>query len=135
MPLFKWNDSYSVGVELLDDDHKKLIGYLNEVFELVTTKKSKEEIVPILEGLKLYTVTHFNNEEKLFEKYGYPDTEAHKKEHSDFIEKVEDFYEEYNTGDLMLTIDVMNFLKSWLKTHITGTDKKYKDFLNSKGVF
>jgi hemerythrin-like metal-binding protein len=105
------------------------------MFEFMTEKKSQEEIKPLLDGLKSYTVTHFNNEERLFDKYGYPGTEAHKKEHSDFVAKVEDFYKGFNSGDLMLTMDVMNFLKSWLKTHITGTDKKYKDFLNSKGEF
>ena len=59
---------------------------------------------------------------------------AHKAKHSAFVEKVYDFKEEYEAGKLSLTLDVMNFLKDWLKGHIQGEDKKYGPFFNEKGL-
>lgn len=135
MALFNWNDSYSVGVKHLDDDHKVLVNCLNEVFDLMSRKKPKEEIKPVLDGLKAYTIIHFKNEEKLFDKYDYPDTKVHKEKHKEFVDKVVEFYDGFNSGKLMLNAEVMNFLKDWLKLHINGMDKNYTMFLNAKGEF
>ena len=35
----------------------------------------------------------------------------------------------------MLSLEVMNFLKDWLKNHIQDSDQKYGQFLNEKGIF
>jgi len=134
MALFKWNDTYSVGVEIFDSDHKKLIEYLNQMYDLMTQKKPREEVKPVLDGLRTYTITHFKNEEIKFKLYDYPDIESHKREHIGFIEKVEEFYKEYNSGKLMLNMEVLNFLTNWLKKHIKGSDQKYKSFFNEKGL-
>lgn len=135
MALFKWNDNYSVGIKVFDDDHKKLIEFLNKMFDLLVQNRPKEEIKPVLDGLKSYTNTHFKNEERQFDKYNFPETEVHKEKHRDFINKVNEFHKGFNDGKLMLSMEVMNFLKDWLKTHINGTDKNYTTFLNEKGVF
>ena len=135
MSLFKWEDKYSVGVKKFDDDHRKLIDYLNQAFDLMTQKRPKEEIKSVLSNLSSYTVVHFSNEENIFKQYSYPDYKSHKEEHDQFIAKIEDFYKGYNSGKLMLTMEVMNFLKKWLVSHISKTDQKYGPFLNKHGVF
>ena len=101
---------------------------------MMLNKANKDEIIHVLTGLKSYTVQHFSNEETLFEEYSYPDMSKHKLEHKDFVGKVEDFFKGYNSGKLMLNMEVMNFLKDWLRTHINGSDRAYKDYLTGKGA-
>ena len=91
-------------------------------------------ISKIIDGLVRYTDTHFKQEEQYFDKLGYPGTANHKKEHADFVKKVSDFRDGFEEGKASLTIEVMNFLSDWLRYHIKGTDKKYSQFFNEKGI-
>jgi hemerythrin len=134
MALITWNESLSVNIAEIDRQHKKLIGMVNDLNDAMKVGKGKEVLGEIVRGLVSYTVTHFRAEENYFDRYGYPETDAHKKEHAAFIEKVTDFKDKFESKNLFLTIEVMNFLSDWLKNHIMGTDKKYSRFFNEKGV-
>ena len=134
MAIFQWDASYSVKVAEIDEQHKKIVGMINALDDAMRQGKGKEVMSNIITELIRYTATHFATEEKYFAQLNYPDTEAHKKEHSDFVKKVTDFKQGFQTGKLGLTIQVMNFLTDWLKTHIKGTDQKYSAFFNQHGI-
>ncbi|MDP2299758.1 MAG: bacteriohemerythrin, partial [Actinomycetota bacterium] len=85
-------------------------------------------------GLIDYTRTHFATEEAYFDRYGYPEADAHKAQHQDFVGRVEDFKRGFDEGRLFLSLDVMDFLGQWLIEHIQGSDKEYGPFLNERGV-
>jgi hemerythrin len=135
MPLMTWNDKMSVGVALLDNDHKKLVGMLNQLFDAINSGQGKESLGNILDGLVDYTKIHFANEEKLFAQTGYPDSVAHKKEHDDLTLQVVDLQARCKAGATgALSLEVMTFLKTWLVNHIQGNDKKYTPHLNGNGI-
>lgn len=134
MTLIKWNNSLSVNVEKIDNQHRKLISMINELNDKMRQGKGKEVLEKIITDLINYTAIHFQTEEKLFEEFGYPEAFKHKKEHADFIRKVSDFKKDFKAGKLGLSIDIMSFLSSWLKNHIKGTDKKYSKFFKEKGI-
>lgn len=134
MALFVWNDSYSVKVKELDSQHKMLIDTLNELHEAMMNREAKEVIGGILKGLADYVGVHFSYEENLMQKHGYPSLDEHKKAHQAFVQKVVEFKKKFDGGHLMLSMEVMNFLKDWLKNHIKGTDQKYSEFFKQKGV-
>ncbi len=134
MALFEWKESYSVGVKEIDSQHKMLVSRLNELFEAMRNREAHEVIADIVKGLADYVGVHFSFEESLMKKYGYPELLTHQKEHQAFAEKVGDFQVKHKAGHLMLSMEVMNFLKDWLKNHIMGTDKKYSAFFKSKGM-
>ena len=135
MPLMAWNDKMSVGIPSIDDQHKKLVGMLNDLFDAVQAGKGKDVLGKILDNLIEYTKSHFGYEEKLFAQHGYPETEPHKKEHADLAHQVLDVQKKYHSGaTATLSMEVMNFLKNWLIKHIQGSDKKYGPYLASKGV-
>ncbi len=46
--------------------------------------------------------------------------------HNQFIEQVFRLQDEYESGVLRLSDDVMDFLKEWLTRHIIETDSKLK---------
>ena len=88
MAFIDWDDSFSVKVKEIDAQHKRLVDMLNELYDAMRQGKGKEVLGKIIGGLIEYTDVHFKTEEKYFDKFGYPETEAHKKEHSDFVQKV-----------------------------------------------
>ncbi len=76
----------------------------------------------------------FEKVEQFFLKHGYPETVKHTHEHNAFIAKVAGFQNDLKAGRVMLSMEVLNFLKEWLIGHIQIVDKKYAPFLNAKGV-
>lgn len=135
MPLMTWNDKMSVGVSMLDTDHKKLVEMLNELYDAVQNGKGKDSLGNILDGLIDYTKIHFAHEEKLFAQTNYPESAVHKKEHDDLTSQVVQVQKKYKSGATgTLSLEVLNFLKNWLVNHIGGEDKKYGPYLNSKGI-
>lgn len=134
MALFNWSDKYSVGVIELDNQHKELVNILNEIFDAMSAGKSNEALGRIISKLVNYTRIHFSTEEKYMQKYNYPGYSAQKREHDAFIEKIQNFQKDFNSGKLTLSLDVSSFLKNWLIQHISGEDKKYESFFNQKGL-
>lgn len=132
--MFEWKDSYSVGITEFDNHHKKLVALINELHEAMKVGKSKEMMGSILNQLIDYTGFHFGAEEKYFKLYNYPDQEAHKIQHKQFVDKVSNFKTDFTVGKVMLSMEIMDFLKNWLIQHISQTDKKYGPFLNEKGL-
>ncbi len=134
MALIEWKDNYSVGIEILDEQHQGLVKLINDLHEAMKIGKAKETLNDILNKLIEYTATHFKTEEAFFERYDFPQSKVHIEEHQKFVENVLSFKEDFDKGRIMVTFEVMDFLKSWLINHILGSDKEYKDFLLSKGV-
>ena len=132
--LISWTDDLSVGVAIIDEQHKGLVDLINELNAAMRQRRSDAVLVGVLERLKLYTVKHFATEEEIFDKFGYPDAGSHKKAHRELVEKVLAFEAELKSGRAKVTMEIMRFLKDWLVGHIMGTDKRYGPFLNSKGV-
>ena len=81
-----WDDILSVGVDEIDDDHRKLVNLFNMLGHSVTEENDPEYLGAVLEELISCTIWHFRHEERLMVKYGYEDTAAHKSDHQDLIE-------------------------------------------------
>ena len=129
MPLIKWRDSFSVGVSQFDDDHKILLGILNEMFIIVRDQKSLNHLSVELDKLIQYSEEHFANEETAMEKVGYPALDNHKKVHGKLLEDVLQFKKRVDSGDTETATTIYHFLRDWLLTHIVEEDMLYKPFL------
>lgn len=134
MALIEWSNDLSVNVAEIDKQHQKLVMMLNDLHDAMKQGKGHEIIGKIITELINYSVVHFATEEKYFVQFNYPDTDSHKKEHADFVQQVSIFNDGFKKGKLMLTIDVVKFLREWLRKHIMGTDKKYTQFFNDNGL-
>jgi len=129
-----WQPDMSVGIEIIDEDHKKLLDLINNLQRAVDYHMGESFERQALAELVEYTKTHFEREEGLMLSNGYPEFDAHKQEHVDMIAKVGKFLDAYDK-DRDRTIDELaEFLRSWLVTHIRGTDQAYVPFLHAKGV-
>ncbi len=134
MALITWGTEYSVGINSIDDQHKKLVGFVNDLNDAMAQRKGKDILEKILGGLVEYTKTHFAHEEQLFRAHGYPEATAHKMKHDDLTKKVLQFQQDLHAGKAVMSVEIMAFLKDWLLNHIKGTDMKYSAFLKGKGV-
>ena len=135
----EWNDRYSVGIESIDNDHKKLIHLINNLQTAIDYKTNNEFEKQTLDEVIDYTKYHFAREEDLMEKNGYSDFVAHKAQHAKMIAKVTEFVQIYemdeSEGIKSGAIEsLLMYLKSWLINHINGTDQEYSEYLISKGV-
>ncbi len=135
MPLFKWSNDLSVGIEEFDSHHKRLIQLINELNDAMTAGNDATVTGEVLTELTNYTMYHFFAEEDALQKYGYPDYQQHRKEHLALTEKTLGFVQEWHRGETGLSREVLAFLKEWLRHHILETDKNYVPFLHAKGVF
>jgi hemerythrin len=127
-----WNESYNIGIGSIDTQHKKLVDILNELYESFVDQTTGQKLHVILKELDDYTVYHFGNEEELFQKHAYPNSEAHIQEHIAFVQKLKEFNAELIEGKASLTFQLMNYLKNWLLGHICGSDQAYVSFFKDK---
>lgn len=134
MPILSWQDSYSVGVKRIDDEHKTLIDMINEAYDAAKNESDDVVIKKLANGMRDYAVLHFSTEENLMNEYHYPDTDMHCGVHDAFMEKALVCKDCVNGLDTTNPIEVIRYLADWLNGHILGTDKELGAFLNSKGV-
>jgi hemerythrin-like metal-binding protein len=132
--FIEWKPEYSVGIESIDNQHRKLIGLINALQTAVDYSTGEEFERQALEELVDYTRTHFKYEEGLMEQNGYPDFEPHRAEHERMIAQVDEVMEAYRQDQDNAMRNAITFLKGWLVNHINGTDQQYSKFLIDKGV-
>lgn len=130
----EWKDEYSVGIESIDRQHKKLIGLINSLQTAVNYSAGAEFEREALDELVDYTRTHFSYEEDLMEKNEYPDFTTHRAEHELMISRVEQVLAEYQQNPDTAMQNAVDFLRDWLINHINGTDKQYSNYLIDRGV-
>ncbi|MFA5904307.1 MAG: bacteriohemerythrin [Desulfobacula sp.] len=132
MELMPWRSSLKTGIEEIDTQHKELVRLINLLHKAMKQQKGVKEAGGILSDLAKYTVFHFGFEEEQFTKFRYPETGNHKKIHKELVGKVIAFQADFENGKATVTMDLMDFLVDWLKSHIMKTDMAYVPFLKEK---
>jgi hemerythrin len=135
MSKIEWDESLSVGVDLIDEQHKMLIQKLSDISDAFRHGLEQNKVIKTLDFMIDYTDFHFSAEEEVMAEHDYPGLEEQKQQHKEFKVTldniVEDFKEEGTTTAIAESINV--FLLNWLIKHIKGTDSKLGEFLTAKG--
>ena len=134
MAFIKWTDQFSVGVVEIDNQHKVLVKLINKLFDAMADGQANIILNEILNEMARYTQVHFATEEKYFAAFNYEGSEAHIDEHQQFIDTVMKFKTRFEAGNIVLSLEVFKFLKSWLVNHIQGSDKKYSECFIANGL-
>ncbi|MBB4266931.1 bacteriohemerythrin [Roseospira visakhapatnamensis] len=131
MALIEWKERMSVGVEALDNDHRKLIGLLNQLHDVMRSERSDETPSQIVRELVKYTEYHFDCEERLMRLSRYPDYEAHVRIHRDLKRRLVSFEQKLLSvpESEALILPLFDFLSDWLMRHILREDMKYRPYL------
>ena len=135
MSKIEWDDSLSIGVELIDDQHKMLIQKLNDLSDAFNQGLEQNKILKTLDFMIDYTDFHFTDEERVMAENDYPGLAEQKKQHEEFKQTLNnvllDYQDEGPTKSLAESVNV--FLVNWLVGHIKGSDLKLGRFLKEKG--
>ncbi len=132
--FISWNEFYELGIEKVDEQHKKLVDMINKLYDAFMEGKAQDVTDEILHEMEQYADYHFKAEEAIFSKYNYPDKEEHISIHAEFFEKTNYYKSTHSSGEENVHYELMNFLKDWLLNHIQGEDVKYADYFKEHNI-
>ncbi|MCP3876685.1 MAG: hemerythrin family protein [Desulfobacteraceae bacterium] len=136
MKEIAWTMDLSVGIELIDEQHKMLIKHLSDLNESLQSGKGPTKIASTLNFLIEYTNFHFSAEEKHMAANDYPELENHKKMHEGFKTTLSNLEEELEEegATKMLADSIDTLLVKWLFEHIREIDVAFGKYLKEKGI-
>lgn len=129
-----WKEGFSVNVQELDKEHKKLIDMINKLIDVANAPGVSEVILETLNEMTKYAQDHFIKEEGYMLKYGYPDYRSHKKEHDEFKLKTAEFCEDAAKDKTTIPTEIITYLRDWFVRHILNLDMKCGPFFNKQGI-
>jgi len=135
--LLHWSEIYETGHAQIDAQHRRIVGEMNRLHEMVQNREEISKIESVLEFLDQYVSTHFSYEEKCVEQYQCPFAQKNKEAHTTFLLRVKEIRDLSKKHKLTHpeVLDVYYEMIFWIKDHILGTDvqnfhcvrEKFKD--------
>jgi hemerythrin len=126
MAQIVWTEQFNIGIDAIDNQHRKIADYINLLDSSDIRRLSREEVSRLICDLTDYTISHFGFEERLQEDAGYPYLKAHQRVHGLFTKRVASFQTQHETGE-DISDDLSSFLITWLVNHIQHEDGDYAE--------
>ena len=133
MAVITWKNEYSVGVDELDQGHKKLIGMINELYLAMINDRGQRMVRTIISDMLGYAQDHMTLEEEYLRRSKYLGILDHQRAHEQFLAKGLDLKQRSDAGDFVLSYEVIQFLSDWLNEHILETDMLYIPAFKKEG--
>lgn len=130
MSFMVWDDSLNTGIDVIDDQHKGIVGFINDLHDAATTG-DRDKVSTVLGGLINYTVSHFAFEEDMLEQHNYALIGAHKKVHEAFINRINKYKDDHDKGK-NVALALSGELQIWLSSHIKNEDADYVNSVDIK---
>ena len=125
MSFFKWTQDLELGIEVIDEQHKRIVDYINDLHDAIELN-NKEEVLLVVEKVVDYTYEHFSYEEALLQKSGYHLTDPHIIVHDRFKNSAKKMQNEViNSTDMVAAKKMRSTLTLWLTNHIKKEDVDY----------
>ncbi|GKU25241.1 bacteriohemerythrin [Clostridium folliculivorans] len=127
--MFNWKPEFELGMEKIDNEHKKLFEIANKGYELLKNDfyvDKYDRIMEIIVELRDYAQFHFSAEEEYLASIGYKKLFTHKIEHDSFIQKVSNVnLNDVDSNQDKYVQDLLDFIVIWIKEHIMEKDREY----------
>lgn len=129
-----WKDELLTGVAVIDEQHKELFARIENLLDACNQGKGKAEVANTVDFLAEYIKIHFRDEEEIQRNSGYPEYEAHKAMHDQWVREVAELREQLATDGptLRLVLKVNRTVVDWLTQHILKVDKRLAEYLRSQ---
>jgi hemerythrin-like metal-binding protein/PAS domain S-box-containing protein len=121
-----WSDQLETGLEIVDQQHLKLIAIVNKLARLQSGDAASDELISVYGDLKNYTLYHFQQEEDEMSLWPVDEANkmAHLKAHKGFIERIGKIDELIGSHPSYVIDHLLAFLVKWLIHHISDVDKR-----------
>jgi hemerythrin len=124
----EWKPFYSVGDPSLDEEHKRLLGIIDDLHSEIAAGNQRGRVLEFLDRLTEYTMSHFEHEEKVMKGCGFPNLQAHKTMHDEMRRRT---LELHGDPDAIASRDLLEFVRNWWVRHIQNQDKAYAPYLDA----
>jgi len=125
--IFPWNKNFNTGIDIIDEQHKRLVNILNTLAYNLASRADKEILTKLFDELVDYTIYHFQTEENIWSQH-FNDNDIfseYKKTHNSFINTIQRLRINKSNKTIDENIhDAITFLTRWLAFHILDNDKK-----------
>lgn len=130
--MIKWKESYNIGIDIIDEQHKELFeiaGRAEELLLLPENIDKFDEIIEIVRELTDYVAFHFSTEQNIMEKIKYPKYFSHRVEHDDFIQKINHMnIGAIDTDQHNQLLFIINLVIDWITEHVLYKDKAMAEY-------
>ena len=126
-----WDESLSVGIDIIDEHHRYLFDLINDLYDVVINKRGAREVARLIKSLDAYAKVHFRSEELMMKHYAFEGINRQEKQHHAFESKIREFYEELHANPLVAQFDVLSYLRDWLIHHILVEDAKLRSLVSA----
>jgi len=133
MPWISWDERHATGHADMDHVHKELVDLINQLADAMENDKPKDFCVDTLEQFIELTITHFNTEEQLMDRYRYPEAQEHMALHAKLLDDVLAFKASYDKSDAAESMTLLVVLDNWLDRDIMKADKALAHFIAASG--
>ena len=124
--MIQWNDKYSVGISIIDEEHKKLIDIINLAIVSKEQNYNSENTKEVLNEMVECKYKQFTIEDTGMLKFNFPEYQLHRNELLNFMDSTIESYKDLAMDNYYLINETLEFLKKWFVNHIQETDKKYQ---------
>jgi hemerythrin-like metal-binding protein len=132
--LIAWTEELHVDHDGIDNEHHHLINIINDLYRAVRTSTDKTKVEQAFNEMRRYTETHFTNEIQMMTETNYPDMEKHRAMHEAFIKRLDEVYDEFQSGRDAAGVSLMSLLGAWWTTHINTADTALASYLSGAGA-
>jgi len=135
MSVITWRRQLSVGQPSIDEDHKHLIEYLNELDAALNSRSFMPvRVAKILMKLLEYTQQHFAREEKIMQAVHYPKFEEHVRQHHEAVRTLSELSAVFTRDPTHQNAErIYTFTADWLVHHIIMQDTQLTPYV--RGVW
>lgn len=127
--LIQWTPELDLGVPFMDHDHQEMVELINAVYAAYDQHEWNNAVKNAMFELSLFTVQHFNREEKAMRDSGYPGYNAHTKAHQKLTSLLDAISERILIdGGAAIDDFTVDFLHNWLVKHVLRADQKFAVF-------
>jgi len=133
--MIEWDDKYSVGISIIDEEHKKLIDITNMAIVAKKQNYNSEKTKEVLNEMVEHTYKQFSIKETDMLKFNLPKYLFYRDELLDFMDSTIASYKDLIMDNYQLINETLEFLKNWFVNHILETDKKYINCSNENSLY
>ena len=121
---YDFTEDLLTGNDMIDEQHEQLFGHINNLLRACGEGKGRVELGRAVQFLIDYTEEHFSAEERLQDKYKYPDRENHKRYHEAFKHAIRELADELERDGATVTLvgKINKSVGDWLVNHVKKQD-------------